>query len=146
MSNVEQSEEWIKNQQEGFKQTNQFAIEYSIKTIWSAFLINGAATTAILSSKIEKFYPAAMFFALGAILAVIAFGIAYIYILMLCETWRPNYGIRPYDAKIFNFNFYIFKARMSDKDVECARVYAILPVLASIIAFIVGLIICWCKL
>ena len=146
MSNVEPSEEWVKHQQEGFKQTNQAAIEYSIKTIWSAFLINGAATTAILSSKIEKFYPAAMFFALGAILAVIAFGIAYIYILMLGETWRHSYGIRPYDAKIFNFNFYIFKARMSDKDIEGARAYAILPVLASIIAFIVGLIICWYNL
>lgn len=144
--NKQPDDKWVEHQREIYKQTNQACIEYSIKTLWALFILNGLAATAILGAKIEYLFSAAILFGFGAILAVLAFAASYIYSLMISETWRPEYGIRNRDEKIFNFKIYNFSWRMSDQDVENARVYPVSIAITSVLFSISGLILCWIKL
>jgi hypothetical protein len=50
-------------------------------------LLNGAAATALLATGIEKFYQVALFFAVGAAVAIVAAFFAYLYTLLLVQTW-----------------------------------------------------------
>ena len=133
----------LEHQKDMLKQTNQAAIDFSIKTIWSLFLINGAAATALLSTKITSFYFSATFFALGAITAVLAFGVSYVYCLLLAETWRPGNNLKDPGEKIFLFDFFIFKKSMSENDINKARIIPILFTIASVLLFLVGIVLCW---
>ena len=85
-----------------YYQTNQASVDYSKMIFNSAFLLNGAAATALLASKIKTFYCAAIFFGFGALSALIGMGLSYAYIMLLAETWRQepkdfeSNGIRVY--------------------------------------------------
>ena len=69
------------------KQANQATIDFSLKTLGSLFLLNGAAATALLA-KTDVPVVAASVFAVAALWAVAAMGIAHIFCLVTVETFR----------------------------------------------------------
>jgi len=71
-----------------YKQTNQAAIDFSLKTLSSLFLLNGAAATALLAQNYLPLKWPALAFGVAALLAVIAMGISYIFTLYMGETFR----------------------------------------------------------
>lgn len=139
-------EKWIQHHRDVYKQTNQASIDFSIKTLQSLFLLNGAAATAILGAKIEPFFAAGVLFAFGALLASIAFAVSYFYNLMVSETWKPEYGYRDKTDKIFHFQICMFSLNLSDQDVEKARIYPILPAVCSGLCALTAIGYCWAKL
>lgn len=87
-------------------------LEYSIilvrDAIRGAFLLNGAAVTAILSSQdIKSFKWAISCFALGSLFAVITSCIAYIYQRLVADSWEFSVQGKP---KIFTHEtkYFIF--------------------------------------
>ena len=139
-------EKWIQHHAEVYKQTNQASIDFSIKTLQSLFLLNGAAATAILGAKLEQFFLSGVLFALGTLFATIAFAVSYFYTLALSETWRPEYGYREKTDKIFHFEFCCFKKDLSDQDIEKARIWPIIPAACSGILALTAIFCFWCKL
>jgi hypothetical protein len=74
-------------EQELFKQTNQSAIDFSLKTLGSLFLLNGAAATALLAQSSLPLKWPALIFGLAALWTVAAMGISYVFVLFLGETF-----------------------------------------------------------
>lgn len=71
------------------EKTNEFSMTYAKLSLNACFLLNGAAATALLSTKL---YWAAAMCGLGALAGVFALGLAYWYTMALLESWRhsPN--------------------------------------------------------
>lgn len=127
---------------EGFFQTNKATIEYSVRTISSLFLLNGAAATALFASKIPDFYPSAIILGLGAFCAVTAFGASYLYNMLLSDTWRPDNEDFTEDEKVFKLDFIGSNKKVSYRDIQKYRLIPIAIVLCSMILFLVGMIVC----
>lgn len=79
------------------EKTNEFAMTYAKLSLNACFFLNGAAATALLSTKL---YWAAAMCGFGAFFAAFALGIAYWYTLALLESWRcspdPENSDAPY--------------------------------------------------
>lgn len=76
------------HRREMFRQTNQAAVDFSLKSLQGLFLLNGAAATALLANGKSALVSSALWFAVGAALAVAALGLSYLYTLLLAESWR----------------------------------------------------------
>ena len=131
------------HQEEMYKQTNQASIDFSIKTIWSLFLINGAAATALFSTGEKYFYYPALIFAVGAIAAVITFGLSYFYSLLLSETWRPEYEISSSSEKFLPIKFFGFGPTLSLNTIGNLRFVPIIFAIVSIALFAYGVFKCY---
>ncbi|MCL1939461.1 MAG: hypothetical protein FWG59_00475 [Betaproteobacteria bacterium] len=70
------------------EKTNEFSMAYAKLSLNACLLLNGAAATALLSTKDVKLYWAAAILGLGALAGVLALGVAYWYTMALLESWR----------------------------------------------------------
>ena len=140
---IKEHELYIIGQADGFKQTNQASVDFAIKTIWALFLLNGSAATALLASRSVDFYPAAIILGFGALSAVIAFALSYVYCLMLGETWRDPPSDNGFDQPKYPFNFFVCQKTMSYNEIMSARLYPIIPVLVAVVLFILGMANCY---
>lgn len=77
------------------EKTNEFSMTYAKLSLNACFLLNGAAATALISTKL---YSAATWCGLGALIGVFALGVAYWYTMALLESWRstPKQPGEPY--------------------------------------------------
>jgi hypothetical protein len=126
------------HRKEMFKQANQAAIEFSKTMLYSSFLLNGAAATALLASRTSAFYCSAVLFGFGSLSAIIGLGVSYLYILLLGETWRQRTS--SYEAKEIKIYFLNKAWLMSCKDIEFLRLVPISCAAASVFLFIVAMV------
>lgn len=70
-----------------YRDTNKSTMKYGFNAINSCFWLNGAATTALIA---REEYQSALPFALGALSAILAFGLAYFAQLGISEAWKPS--------------------------------------------------------
>jgi hypothetical protein len=121
------------------EQTNEFSMSFAKTTITSAFVLNGAAATALLYAGVKELYPVIKVFGLGALLAVVTAVLAYLFTLVLLESWRHT---RPEDLKKAYLPVYV--PFIWDKDItyrafERLRFIPILCLAFSIGTFLYGL-------
>lgn len=122
----------------GFLQTNGASIEYSVKTLQFLFLINGAAATALLATGNVVFYTSAIWLAIGAMLAVLTFGVSYLYSLLISVTWSQEENKnKKYEV------YFLFKKRfLTLEQIENLRLVPIIFTLFSIVCFFRGIYLC----
>ncbi len=114
-----------------YNQSNKAALEFAKHAIQFAFLLNGAAATALFT-KVDKGYEnAAIFFCLGAICAVFVMAGAYIVQILICETWRQD------NDPISVFFFRKWRS-LSIKYIEDMRLCCMCLWLISMVCSIVG--------
>lgn len=121
------------------RDTNQFSMQFAKMVFNCCFLLNGAAATALLASKIPALFPAAVWCAFGAVIAILAMGIAYWYVMSMLNSWfaRPK---KPGDKCIPVFVFW--KMRVESVTFEQLERYRAIPVVCvvlSITLFAVGI-------
>ena len=75
---------------QAYLDSNKATIEYSKMSLRGAFILNGAAVVAIVSSSAEHLYPSAILFAWGALAAVVATGLSYISQYTVMKTWQHD--------------------------------------------------------
>ena len=106
-------------------------MEYSKNAIQFAFLLNGAAATALLSKSDNAYLCAAIYLAMGAGLAVLCMGTTYVTQILLCETWIQEK--EPYNI------FFLGKWRkFTYANIELTRMVAIALWILSMAMFFVG--------
>lgn len=120
------------NRDEMYRDTNKGAMDYAKNAIQFAFLLNGAAATALFAKAGKEYVFSAAFLALGALAAVFCMGLSYVVQMLLAETWRQETS--PY-------NFYIFGKwrRFTFEQIESVRSIAIVVWCVSIVLSFVGL-------
>lgn len=120
-----------------FQDTNNLAAEFAHHAINFAFYLNGAAATAILAAGKTEFYPAALWMGSGAACAVACMGLAYLYMLVLGETWRQKEtekdGVKGFYYPVWNSNVFL-----STRATEKLRLVPIGLWLLSMVLFFIG--------
>lgn len=120
------------NRDEVYRDSNFAAIEYAKNAIQFAFLLNGAAATALFAKAGKDFVFSASLLAIGAALATVCMGVSYIVQLLVAETWRQeSNGINFIAAGKWR-NISIFA-------VEWIRVVALLFWVSSMVFFFCGI-------
>ena len=125
-----------------FQDTNKYAAEYARYAISFAFYLNGAAATAIFAAGKTEFYPAATFLGLGAALAVICIGVAYVYTILAAETWRKD---KTEKDGVTGFYFAIggLDVFLSKRKIGSLYIVTIVLWIVSIMFFFKGIIAAW---
>ncbi|MDR2054484.1 MAG: hypothetical protein LBQ10_01230 [Desulfovibrio sp.] len=124
------------------KQTNQSAIDYSLKMHNWLFLLNGAAATALLYSGKDAMLGAALWFACGAAIGIVSAFFAYVYTLLLVQTWiyAPSHE---YDERYLPF---VFGKRISERQADLLRLVPIVCGALSLVLFAIGVVKCAYKI
>jgi hypothetical protein len=73
-----------------FKQSNQAAIDFSLKALSYLFLLNGAAATALLAQDSFWLKITACLFAVGALFSIFALAFAYLHMKVTAHSWIIN--------------------------------------------------------
>lgn len=115
-----------------FRDSSKGAMNYAKNAIQFAFLLNGAAATALFAKAGKEYVLSAAFLALGALAAVLCMGLSYGVQILLADTWRQETS--PYD-------FYIFGKwrKFTFEQIERVRSIAILVWCISIALSFIGL-------
>ena len=122
------------NRDEMFRDSNKGAMDYAKNAIQFAFLLNGAAATALFAKAGKEYVFSAAVLAIGALLAVLCMGLTYGIQMLLAETWRQENS--PY-------SFYILGKwrKITFEQIEALRGVAISVWILSIALSFIGLII-----
>ena len=114
-----------------FRESNKMAVEYAKGAIQFAFLLNGAAATALFAKTQVAFVAPAATFAFGAVAAVLCMGASYVVQLLMLETWRHPGPLYPFEigAKTYKITL---------GQMEICRLVAISFWVISIIFFFAG--------
>ena len=122
------------NRDEMYRESNKGAMDYAKNAIQFAFLLNGAAATALFAKAGKEYVFSASVLAIGALLAVICMGFTYGIQMLLAETWRQENS--PY-------SFYILGKwrKITFEQIEALRGVAISVWILSIALSFIGLII-----
>lgn len=78
------------NRDELYRDTNNMVMQYAKHAIQFAFLLDGAAATALFAKAGDAYTTAASIFAFGAWFAVVSMGASYVAQLLIAETWRQD--------------------------------------------------------
>ena len=115
-----------------FRDSSKGAMNYAKNAIKFAFLLNGAADTALFAKAGKEYVLSAAFLALGALAAVLCMGLSYGVQILLADTWRQETS--PYD-------FYIFGKwrKFTFEQIERVRSIAIIVWCISITLSFIGL-------
>ncbi len=115
-----------------FRDSSKGAMNYAKNAIQFAFLLNGAAATALFAKAGKEYVLSAAFLALGALAAVLCMGLSYGVQILLADTWRQETS--PYD-------FYIFGKwrKFTFEQIERVRSIAIIVWCISIALSFIGL-------
>jgi len=115
-----------------FRDSSKGAMNYAKNAIQFAFLLNGAAATALFAKAGKEYVLSAAFLALGALAAVLCMGLSYGVQILLADTWRQETS--PYD-------FYIFGKwrKFTFEQIERVRSIAIIVWCISITLSFIGL-------
>ena len=130
--------EEAKHRNECFRSASQNAVDCGIKALNALFLLNGAATTALLAQRDNvALQMTAIIFAVGALLAILGLGMAHIINLILGETWRlphPENNDAPWIPLL------PLKKRLSFNELTKLRVWHLLFCCLPGVVFLIGLI------
>lgn len=118
---------------EMYRESNKGAMDYAKNAIQFAFLLNGAAATALFAKAGKEYVFSAAVLAIGALLAVLCMGLTYGIQMLLAETWRQENS--PY-------SFYILGKwrKITFEQIEALRGVAISVWILSIALSFIGLI------
>lgn len=121
------------NRDEMYRESNKGAMDYAKNAIQFAFLLNGAAATALFAKAGKEYVFSAAVLAIGALLAVLCMGLTYGIQMLLAETWRQENS--PY-------SFYIWGKwrKITFEQIEALRGVAISVWILSIALSFIGLI------
>ena len=121
------------NRDEMYRESNKGAMDYAKNAIQFAFLLNGAAATALFAKAGKEYVFSAAVLAIGALLAVLCMGLTYGIQMLLAETWRQENS--PY-------SFYILGKwrKITFEQIEALRGVAISVWILSIALSFIGLI------
>ena len=78
------------NRDELYRDANNMVMQYAKYAIQFAFLLDGAAATALFTKVGDAYTTAASIFAFGAWCAVVCMGVTYVTQLLIAETWRQD--------------------------------------------------------
>jgi len=79
--------EQVKARCQAFLDSNKATVDAGKSALRGAFILNGATAIAIMYAKVTALYSVAFYFGLGALLACLATGAAYIISYSIAETW-----------------------------------------------------------
>lgn len=127
---------------QGLLDSNKAMIEYTKMSIRGALLLNGAGILPIIASKNDALYPAAFWFAIGALFAVMAAGLSYLCQWGITAGYQTNMYDYPFRIAPLNQNQKIevqnlnYQAKCAD---QCWRRLAIASLAVSLVCFALGL-------